>query len=131
MRCRSRTAPPEQGSRSPPSAPASASWAWVGFAGPGQVSGTKSGPLVTGGVYRWSRNPQYAGYVAALTGLALARRSGAGLFLAAAAGASYAAWVPVEEEHLGHELGPAYEAYLSRTPRWLGRPRTTLTSWSH
>lgn len=36
---------------------------------------------------RFSRNPQYVGYIAALTGAAVARRSGASLALAAAAGA--------------------------------------------
>jgi protein-S-isoprenylcysteine O-methyltransferase Ste14 len=92
------------------------------FAGPGQVSGTQAGPLVTGGVYRLSRNPQYVGYIAALTGAAVARRSGASLVLAAAAGAIYAAWVPVEEEHLTRTLGAAYRRYHDGTARWVGRP---------
>ena len=92
------------------------------FAGPGQVSGTQAGPLVTGGVYRYSRNPQYLGYVAGLTGAAAVRRSGASLALAAAAGAIYAAWIPVEEEHLTRTLGAAYRRYHDGTARWVGRP---------
>lgn len=52
------------------------------FVGPGQVSGTQVGELATGGVYRFTRNPQYAGYVLALVGLGLARRSGAVVALA-------------------------------------------------
>ena len=92
------------------------------FAGPGQVSGTQAGPLVTGGVYRYSRNPQYLGYVAALTGAAAVRRSGGSLALAAAAGAIYAAWVPVEEEHLTRTLGESYRRYRRRTARWLAWP---------
>jgi protein-S-isoprenylcysteine O-methyltransferase Ste14 len=93
------------------------------FPGPGQVSGTQNGPLVTGGIYRYSRNPQYLGYVLALTGLATARRSGAALALAGATAAIYAVWVPVEEEHLRSTIGDAYEQYLHKTRRWLGPGR--------
>jgi protein-S-isoprenylcysteine O-methyltransferase Ste14 len=98
------------------------------FAGPGQVSGTQAGPLVTGGVYRHSRNSQYLGYVLALTGMAIARRGGASLALAASAGVAYAAWVPVEEEHLTHTLGEPYERYRRQTARWLEWGRTIRTS---
>jgi protein-S-isoprenylcysteine O-methyltransferase Ste14 len=93
------------------------------FAGPAQVSGTQSGPLVTGGVYRYSRNPQYLGYILALTGVAVARRSAISLALAGAAAATYAVWVPIEEEQLTRTLGPAYEQYRRGTSRWWGRPR--------
>jgi len=93
------------------------------FVGPGQITGTDVGELTTGGVYRFSRNPQYAGYVLALAGLGLARRSGAVVALAAAAGAVFAWWVPVEESALRHAFGEQYQRYLARTPRWLGRPR--------
>lgn len=93
------------------------------FVGPGQVSGTQVGELATGGVYRFTRNPQYAGYVLALVGLGLARRSGAVVALAAGAGAVFAWWVPVEEGALRRTFGLPYEHYLASTPRWLGRPR--------
>ncbi|MGH3902851.1 MAG: methyltransferase family protein [Pseudonocardiaceae bacterium] len=94
------------------------------FAGPGQVSGTDPGPLITGGVYRFSRNPQYTGYVLALGGLALARRSGGGAAAAAAVGIVYRWWIPVEERHLKRQFGTDYRTYLNRTSRWLGRPRS-------
>jgi len=93
------------------------------FVGPGQVNGTQVGELATGGVYRLSRNPQYAGYVLALVGLGLARRSGAVVALAAGAGAVFAWWVPVEESALRRTFGMPYQDYLARTPRWLGRSR--------
>lgn len=86
------------------------------FAGPGQVSGTQVGELATGGVYRLSRNPQYAGFVLALAGLGLARRSGAAVALAAGAGAVFAWWVPVEENALRRTFGEPYQHYLARTP---------------
>lgn len=44
------------------------------------ASGAQEGPLVTKGVYCYSRNPQYLGYIVGLAGLAVARRSGAGLW---------------------------------------------------
>ncbi len=90
------------------------------FSGPGQVSGSRTGALVTGGVYRHSRNPQYLGYTLALTGLALARRSGAALGCAALAAAGYNAWVPIEETHLERTLGDPYLQYRDGTSRWWG-----------
>lgn len=93
------------------------------FVGPGQVNGTQVGELTTGGVYRLSRNPQYAGYVLALVGLGLARGSGAVVALAAGAATVFAWWVPVEESALRRTFGMPYEHYLACTPRWLGPPR--------
>jgi protein-S-isoprenylcysteine O-methyltransferase Ste14 len=93
------------------------------FSGAGHVSGTRTGPLVRSGVYRWSRNPQYTGYVVLLTGAALLRRSPAALALAGVAAAVYRAWVPAEEAHLSRTFGDDYDDYLARTPRWLGVPR--------
>ncbi len=90
------------------------------FAGPRQLSATRAGALVTSGVYRFSRNPQYAGYVLQLAGLALARRSAVAAALAAGPAAAFRWWVPVEERHLAREFGDTYRAYKARAPRWLG-----------
>ncbi|MGN6576735.1 MAG: methyltransferase family protein, partial [Nocardioides sp.] len=84
---------------------------------------TRTGPLVRSGVYRWSRNPQYTGYVMALSGAALVRRSPAALALAGVAAAVYQAGVPAEETHLGRTFGDDYDVYLAEAPRWLGVPR--------
>jgi hypothetical protein len=70
------------------------------FAGTGKLTGTAVQPLVTGGIYRHSRNPQYLGYIFNLSGLAIASRSPSALALTGLLAASYAAWVPIEEEHL-------------------------------
>lgn len=94
------------------------------FVGPGQVSGSDPGSFVASGVYRVSRNPQYLGYLAALAGLAVARRSATALALAGLAAGIYRWWVPVEERHLAVTFGQDYASYSDRTPRWLGWPRT-------
>jgi protein-S-isoprenylcysteine O-methyltransferase Ste14 len=93
------------------------------FVGPAQVTGTQAGPLTTGGVYRISRNPQYAGSVAAGLGAVLARRSPTAAALAAAYGAVCAWWIPVEERALAREFGQEYETFRRSTARWLGRLR--------
>lgn len=90
------------------------------FTGPGQVSGTDPATVVADGVYRISRNPQYLGYLAALTGLSVARRSPAAMALTAAAAVIYRWWVPIEERHLSEAFGANYDHYRDRTPRWLG-----------
>ncbi len=94
------------------------------FVGVRTVAAAEQQPLVTGGVYRWSRNPQYVGYVLALGGLATARRSLPALALTGAVAAVYALWVPLEEHQLRTVLGQPYVDYASRTARWWSiRPR--------
>lgn len=92
------------------------------FAGPGQLTGTAAGDLVTGGVYRYSRHPQYTGVLATLTGLTVLRNSPATAALTVGLGATYRAWVPIEEEHLARHFGEPYRRYRDRTPRWAGHP---------
>lgn len=76
--------------------------------------------LVTGGAYRFSRNPMYVGFVAILLG--------AGWFLGAvpllaAAVVMYLyldRYVIVREEaYLARTFGEAYKDYCARTRRWL------------
>ena len=92
------------------------------FASPGQLSGTDAGTLVTGGSYRWSRNPQYVGCELVALGVAFAGRSGEALVLAVGAAGVFAYWVRVEERTLERRFGDAYRSYRARTPRWLGAP---------
>lgn len=94
------------------------------FAGTRQISGTDTGPFINSGIYRISRNPQYLGYTAALTGLATARRSPTTLALTATITAAYRWWIPVEEQHLHHVFGAEYDNYRAHTTRWLGPPKT-------
>lgn len=91
-----------------------------------QLSGTHPGQLVAGGIYRLSRNPQYAGYVLFLIGTAVARRSAGGLALALTAAGMFAWWVPVEERHLERVFGEPYRTYRRSTSRWAGLPQRTL-----
>lgn len=93
------------------------------FASSSQISGTDLGQLATTGIYRYTRNPQYVGYLAFLAGLGLARRASAVLGLAGAAALVFRWWVPVEERHLERAFGDAYRRYHAASPRWLGRPR--------
>ena len=79
--------------------------------------------LVTGGIYRWSRNPQLVGWTLVLVGLGLVRGSAMVLVLAIVVWLSYRLHLPTEEEHLRRVFGEAYEAYRQRTPRYFGFPR--------
>lgn len=84
--------------------------------------GLDRGGLITDGVFRFSRNPQYTGIGLALTGGALAARSGLGLLVAAAYWAGIRAWLVVEEEHLEASFGAEYARYRRDVPRFLGPP---------
>jgi protein-S-isoprenylcysteine O-methyltransferase Ste14 len=90
------------------------------FTGVNEVTGTRNQTLLTTGIYRYSRNPQYLGYVMALTGAGLSRRSGAALVSAAALALAYSAWIPVEEAHLTRLHGSCYTDYALQTSRWWG-----------
>jgi protein-S-isoprenylcysteine O-methyltransferase Ste14 len=76
--------------------------------------------LVTDGLFRWSRNPMYLGFVAFLAGLAIALGTLSGLLIAAAFAVIADRWyVRFEEKAMRCKFGGAYEEYARRTQRWL------------
>lgn len=91
------------------------------FPSVGQLNATGDEELVTGGIYRWTRNPQYLGWSLVLAGTALAHRSWRGLALAVAYPAAIRVWLPHEERHLERQFGDAYRAYRRQVRRWIGR----------
>lgn len=80
-----------------------------------------TGELRTDGWYRYSRNPQYAGYAVATVGFALLANS----TLATVLCACYLGWwvsLPfAEEPWLREQYGEEYERYADRVPRFVGR----------
>lgn len=91
----------------------------------GQVSATETGRLHTGGMYQWSRNPQYVGNGLIVSGAAVAGRSGFAGVLAAGVWLIYRRWIPSEERHLSRHFGDEYTAYRRRVRRWFGRRHVT------
>lgn len=88
-----------------------------------QINARGDEELVTDGIYRYSRNPQYVGWSLVVAGVALARRSPRGLALAALYPVAVRAWVPHEEQHLRRAFGDEFEEYLRVSARWFGPPR--------
>lgn len=92
------------------------------FPSEAQINAQGDHELVTGGIYRYSRHPQYVGWTLLLVGIATAARSPRALALAAAYPAGVSVWLPHEEAHLAESFGDAYRDYQQRTPRWFGPP---------
>lgn len=93
------------------------------FGSPAHLYGVERGGLVEGGIYRFSRNPQYVGLAASVAGVAVVGRSWPALALAGAFWAGLWLWVTmVEEPHLRKAFGPRYGSYQARVPRFVGRP---------
>jgi protein-S-isoprenylcysteine O-methyltransferase Ste14 len=76
--------------------------------------------LVMRGPYRWSRNPQYVGFVASYIGLAVIANS---LWPVIVLPVALALLVPFvirrEERYLRSRFGDQYDAYCRRVKRWL------------
>lgn len=89
------------------------------FGSGAQISGTRPGTLVLTGPYRRTRNPQYLGIVAMMSGLALASRSGLAGVVAAGATIALDRWIPSEELHLAQTFGEPYRRYCDSVPRWI------------
>lgn len=89
-------------------------------AGTPVVPFTQSTALVTGGIYRWTRNPMYLGMVIALVGLAVLLGT-----LGAFVPIPFFAWqirrkfVLPEEAFLEGIFGGRYLEYKARVRRWL------------
>lgn len=76
--------------------------------------------LVTAGPYRLSRNPIYLGDAMILAGLALIWEAWSGLLLVPAFMAVISArFIRPEEARLRAAFGAAFEAWASRTRRWI------------
>lgn len=89
------------------------------FGSGAQISGIEPGALQTDGLYQYSRNPQYAGLVATLAGITVASRSGLAATITTGAIAVLNRWIRTEEAHLTRVFGDTYQAYQSRTRRWI------------
>lgn len=92
------------------------------FPSEAQVNAQGDQELITDGIYRYSRHPQYLGWTLVLTGVAAARRSPRALALAGVYPVAVGIWLPHEEAHLAETFGEAYRNYRRHTPCWLGRP---------
>jgi protein-S-isoprenylcysteine O-methyltransferase Ste14 len=78
--------------------------------------------LVRHGLYRFSRNPQYASSIMGLIGLAICANSWLALALAALMSGAYVLMALVEEAWLERHYGVSYRDYCSRTARFIDMP---------
>ena len=79
-----------------------------------------SSALVTGGLYRRSRNPMYLGLVVVMVGIAwLAGSASVWLVPPLLAFTLWARFIRHEEAMLAERFGPAYAAYRERVRRWV------------
>ena len=83
------------------------------------VPRNETNPLVTGGLYRLSRNPIYLGMVIALMGNFLVAPNAATLALLATGWIVMSAQIRVEEAFLSRAHGAAFDAYCATTRRWI------------
>jgi len=75
------------------------------------------------GAYRFSRHPLYVGELVMFVGVAIASMSVWILAFAVVTFGVHAAHAAEEERDCLERYGEMYDAYLRRTPRWLGIPR--------
>jgi protein-S-isoprenylcysteine O-methyltransferase Ste14 len=75
--------------------------------------------LVTGGLYRFSRNPQYTASMVGLLGLSIGANSLLTIVLASAIVGAYAMMAIVEEDWLKQRYGAPYRDYCMQTARFL------------
>lgn len=78
--------------------------------------------LVSHGLYRYSRNPQYASSIIGLVGLAICANSWLTLPLAALMSGAYVLMALVEEAWLEQHYGAPYRDYCSSTARFIDMP---------
>ena len=75
--------------------------------------------LVTGGLYRFSRNPQYTASIIGLIGLSLGANSILTIIMSVVMSGAYAMMALVEEDWLKQLYGAPYRDYCRETSRFL------------
>ena len=80
--------------------------------------------VITGGLYRFSRNPMYIGMLLMHIGLGVASASWLYIVLALILIFLLNAFVSVEESYCLHRYGDDYLKYKEKTPRWIGFPKS-------
>jgi protein-S-isoprenylcysteine O-methyltransferase Ste14 len=76
--------------------------------------------LVTGGLFRYTRNPMYLGLVVFLAGVWMVLGSLSPLAMVMVFLLAADRWyIPYEEHRLTAVFGKAYQAYQAKTPRWM------------
>jgi len=80
--------------------------------------------LITTGIYRWSRNPQFVGWFLMLLGVSLAGRSGFAFALTGVfAIVIYLYTILLAEPYLESLYGEEYRSFKLKTARWIGVPK--------
>ena len=79
------------------------------------------GELRTGGLYQYSRNPQYVFYVGATITFAIFAASPLVAVMSVVYLSQWFLFPLAEEPWLREQYGDAYDAYAGRTPRFIGR----------
>lgn len=82
-----------------------------------------AGEFTVSGIYRWSRNPQYVGWILFLAGFAMNDWSLWCLAALIVVAVSLHSLVLIEEEHLTRVFGQPYVDYCHRVPRYFPLPR--------
>ncbi|MHA1711877.1 MAG: methyltransferase family protein [Candidatus Freyarchaeota archaeon] len=86
-----------------------------------KISGLETTELVTTGIYRWSRNPQFFGWFLALLGVSLIGRSGFAFLLTIGYIILCHFYITqIEEPYLERVFGEKYLLYKSKTPIYIG-----------
>ena len=80
--------------------------------------------LVTKGLYRVTRNPVYVGMLLMQIGIVVACTSWLYLLLTVVLLILLNAILSAEERYCLETYGDAYRKYMSRTPRWIGIPKS-------
>lgn len=93
-------------------------WGYLGL-GVRASQGLHKG-LVESGAYRFSRNPQYVGTIVCLLGYALVCNSPLTFLVWGLWSAWFIMAAFAEEPWLRQKLGPPYDDYVARVPRFLG-----------
>ena len=84
------------------------------------VVGGETGDLVSGGLYRFSRNPTFVGQVMLLMGIALAIPSLPTFLAVVLFVTSASVQIRTEERVLLAAHGAAYRRWSAQVPRWIG-----------